>query len=319
MAESKKPVQDSKTNPKETDRKESSWLSDNILWGGVFLLIGLLLLLSNLEIVNVQWGEIWKLWPVLIILVGLSVLSLRGWVAGVVYGAAAIAVVALVWATLTGVVSSPSHTSTSEAFSISRSGGAEKLKVGLKAGGSSLNITSADGSAAVEGTSRTNGIELETKSTVEGDTMTVMLAQKRDEFWMLPGPFGEMDVRLNKDLPTDLEIDAGASKINADFSAVKLRSLLIDSGASSIDLKLGDRLDSSDVTIDTGASSVSIRVPESSGVRIAFDAGLSSKDLPSGYEKLDDKTYQSANYNSADKKITITVDMGVSSFKLSAY
>lgn len=318
MAQKKKTTEENAAN-KPVGEPTLRSLSSDLLWGGMFLLAGVLLLLGSLGVINIYLSEIWRLWPIIIIMVGLSILSLRGWAAVAVYGVSALVIGALVFVTLTGALKNDDDISR-ETFNItSESDDIQNMALSIEAGAGSINVSSADSGTMAEGESRGSNTQLRTNVTTDGETQKVRLSQRRDGGWMGPGSFSNLDIRLNKDLPTDLEIDAGASSINADLSDIKLRSLLVDSGASSIDLKLGDKLDNSEITIDTGASSVSVRVPRDSGIKLVLDAGLSSRDLPSDYEKLDDKTYQSSNYDDADKKITINVDMGISSFKLSTY
>lgn len=64
--------------------KTRSVLVGTIFWGFAFILFGVLLLLSNLKVVDVNFMNLWQLWPVMIIGVGISMLSLRGWLAGLV-------------------------------------------------------------------------------------------------------------------------------------------------------------------------------------------------------------------------------------------
>lgn len=314
MTESKK------TTDKSAEKKSYDWLSGNLLWGGLFMLAGLLLLLANLGVVSVAWGEIWKLWPLIIIIFGLSVLSLKGWVAGVVYGLSAVLILGLAWVALTGNLQSSHSGVVSDQFSVSRANDEVKsLGVNIKSGASSLEVASHSDDAMVSGTIESRLSDLKHESVVEGDKQTISLSQERNWRWLTPGSFNKLDVFLNQQIPTRLNIDAGASSIDADLSDVMLESVSVDSGASSIKLRLGDKHNDTDVEIDTGVSSVTIYVPESSGVKLLLDAGLSSKEVPSDFEKVDDETYQSPGYADATHKVNITVDMGVSSFKLLTY
>lgn len=306
----------------ETTSKKSyaSWVTSNLLWGGSFLLVGALLLLSNLGIVDVHWREAWRLWPILIILAGLSILSLRGWVAIVVYGIAGLVIVALVWATLMGAISYDNGSSTAETFTIGKENSDIKnVGLNITSGPGTLSVSSTNSSNVTEGESRGMHTEFSSEVRSDGDKQTVKLTQSRGAGWFMPGSVSDLDIRINKDLPTDLEIEAGASDINADLSDIKLQSLLMDTGASSIDLKLGNELDNTVATIRTGASSVVVRVPNNSGIRLNLNDELSSKDLPDGYRQTDDNTYTSPNYNKTSKKITIDVDSEVSSFVLKEY
>jgi hypothetical protein len=103
--------------------------------------------------------------------------------------------------------------------------------------------------------------------------------------------------------------------MNMDLSDLQLTKLDIDTGASSLDLILGDKVDQANISIEAGASSLDITVPKTVGVRVNIDAGLSSKNL-NDLEKVDDNTYQSEGYDEAEKKADINLDIGVSSLNV---
>lgn len=310
--------------PKLTDKSSQDtscdWLSSNLLWGGLLLLLGVLLLLGNLGLVAIDWSSIWKLWPVVVIIFGLSILSLKGRVAAVVYGIAAVVIIGLTWATLTGSLSDRNSGVTSDEFTISREHrDIERLEAVIDVGASSLDIAAHDGAEMVNGRIESRLADLKHDSSVDGNMQTVKLSQERNWQFLGSGSINDIDVRFSRQVPLRLEVDAGASSIDADMSDLMLESLKIDSGASSIKLRLGDKLAQSEVSIDTGVSTVTLQVPQTVGVKLNLDAGLSSRELPSDFEQTGDKTYQSADYDEAERTVTITIDMGVSSFKLVTY
>lgn len=324
MADKKQPKSKQTSEPVDqpTGQTEESnnWLNGNLLWGGLFMLAGLLFLLGNLGLVSIAWGELWKLWPILIIIAGLSILKLRGWVAVTVYGLAILLVIGLVWVTLTGNLSSQQTAVVSSDFSVNQTrDDIERSVVKIDLGGSDLNVGSHGGDQLVRGAIDSRLSDLKYQSSVDDTTQTVNLSQERNWSLFDGGSLNKIDIELSERLRTRLHVDAGASSIDADLSAVMLESVAIDSGASTIKLKLGDKLDMTDVDIDTGVSVVSIYVPKDSGVKLLLEAGLTSQQLPEGLERVDDNKYQSIGFAEADKKINLTVDIGVSTFKLITY
>lgn len=333
MAEPKKTAKTKQSSTKATQRPAArpvaqepaskdpwGWLNGSLLWGVFFIFAGLLFLLANLGVVDIEWREAWKLWPVVIIIVGLSIMSLRGWLSALVYGVSAILIASLVWITLTGGLKTAETELIQNDFSISReSDDVKRLDVNIETGASTLDISSHNGDEMVVGKIESRVSDLEASTELDGDVQEVTLSQKRNVRLFGPGPLNELSVRLNKQLPISLSIDSGASKIEADLSEVMLESLDVDSGASLLELRLGDKHDRTDVKIDTGVSSVTLYVPEDSGVRLTVDSGLSSRDLPDGFKETGKDTYESANYRDAKNKIVINLDMGVSSFKLINY
>lgn len=289
-----------------------------LIWGALLVAVGVVLLLDNLGVVDISLLSLWKLWPVLIVVTGLSILSLKGWLAGLVYGLTAVAIAVLTWFVLTSPVE-VGETKTSDSFSINKpSSTVKQLDLTINSGAGTLNIGSHDNGDLVRGELKDDRAELKQTSSVDGDRQIVDLSIDKD--WALFGSNqSQFNVDIGRNIPTNIHIKSGASKVDADLSSVALKSLNIDSGASSIDVKLGSKLDESKIDIDSGASSADILVPASAGVKLTFNGGLSSRHLPSDYQDIDSNVYQSANFDKADKKIIINVDMGVSSFKLSTY
>jgi hypothetical protein len=80
-------------------------------------------------------------------------------------------------------------------------------------------------------------------------------------------------------------------------------------------LALGDIPALTRLTIDGGASSFNISLPEGVGAKITIDAGLSSKNFPN-FKKIDENNYETENYSTAQKKIDMDLDVGVSSINL---
>lgn len=290
-----------------------------LVWGTLFIAIGLLLLLANLDIITIRLANLWQLWPALIIIAGLSILSLRGWLGRIVYVLAAVMIAVLAWVAVTGGVGDERVQATGE-FSInSRSKEIESLALEVKSGAGSIDIDGTSNQDLVTGSFNSDVAKLSQTVEVDGNKQSVKLALNRLPGWAKSSAKNPLSLKINKQMPLEMIIDAGASNIDADFSEMSLRSLTIDSGASSIDAKLGSKLKESRVLIDTGVSSVKLSVPKDAGVRLKVDSGLSLKDLPDNFTESEKKVYLSDNYNKATNKIDIEIDMGVSSFELRTY
>lgn len=131
--------------------------------------------------------------------------------------------------------------------------------------------------------------------------------------------FGEVVVKLNESPLWDMQMDFGAGAADFDLTRYAVKTLKVEAGAASLDLRLGDRAAQSDVKISSGMASVKIRVPKSVGVKITTDGGLNSTDIDDDFEKVGGSTYLSPNYNASTKKITIRYDGGLSSLNISRY
>ena len=116
----------------------------------------------------------------------------------------------------------------------------------------------------------------------------------------------------------NIEMGIGAGELDFDFSNYKVKKLEIETGAASIDIKLGDKQDKVDIDIESGVASVKIKVPESVGCEIKMDGALNSKDFDN-FEKIKDGVWQTKGFDKATKKICLNVDSGLSSLKVDRY
>ena len=89
-------------------------------------------------------------------------------------------------------------------------------------------------------------------------------------------------------------------------------------GAASLKAKLGSLTDELKFILDAGASSIEIWIPETSGCEIRTDGALSSKNFDD-FRKIRSDYYRTDNFESAEKKIYLELDSGVSSLKVKRY
>ena len=125
-------------------------------------------------------------------------------------------------------------------------------------------------------------------------------------------------IRLNPETEWELQFDVGAAKANFDLSPYKVRKVEFNGGASSVELKLGDRSELTDVDIETGVSSIRILVPSTVDCEVRTDASLTSKEFE-GLSKIGPGVWRSQEYGSKSGKLTINIDAGVSSIHISQY
>lgn len=127
-----------------------------------------------------------------------------------------------------------------------------------------------------------------------------------------------VDVHLNTKPIWSMDVALGAGQGDLDLSAYAVRDLKLAAGAAELDLKLGAKVDQTDVKLDVGAASVTVRVPKEVGCRIKKDGALN-------VEQFDDFTsvgggeFVSPGYDSAQKKMMIRFDGGISHFKVVRY
>lgn len=115
-------------------------------------------------------------------------------------------------------------------------------------------------------------------------------------------------LKLNNRIIYDLSIKTGAINTDCNLSGFKVEKLFIESGASNINLVL-PKYDSK-IIIKTGVSNIDIAIPKNVGATVSIDSGIATKNLDD-FIKLNGK-YISNNYNTAEFKLDMEIDCGVS-------
>ena len=304
------------------EKKSKNWNIGAMFWGLLFVLIGVLLLLNNFGIIEVNLSNIWQLWPVLIIGIGLSVLSPRGWLWGIISIILTIAMLGLV---AFAVIDNPTYRdlrgwSNQDTKKLSDDAAkAAKIDITIDTPATSLSLYSSDSRRGVEAIQQSKSTNLNIDAETRGDTRYVRIdSEPSRRFRFRGGAANSLDIDLTRKLPVSLSIDTGAASVSGDLSQVKLKSLNIDTGASSIDLKLGAIEPRQEVVLDAGASKLAFKIPKSVGVRVESSGGLKSTSFE-GIEKVSDSVYESKGFADSEKQITIRADLGVSRFEISRY
>ena len=166
-----------------------------------------------------------------------------------------------------------------------------------------------------------NGYTLEEETNTENKVINFSMKDKKARDFN----FGE-EYKINNNVLLKLstspiwniEMGIGAGELDFDFSNYKVKKLEIETGAASIDIKLGDKQDKVDIDIESGVASVKIKVPESVGCEIKMDGALNAKDFDN-FEKIKDGVWQTKGFDNATKKIYLNVDSGLSSLKVDRY
>ncbi len=116
----------------------------------------------------------------------------------------------------------------------------------------------------------------------------------------------------------ELRFEAGASSVKATkLGNANFRECSFDGGAASLDLDFrGDYRGASDISVTVGMGSADIVLPKGVPCRIeGADAGfLSSVDIHGGdLDKLSDDVYESPDFDKAEVRIVLRLDVGVGS------
>jgi hypothetical protein len=292
-------------------------------WGTFFVVIGLLLLLANTDYIRVDWSLSWKFWPLILVFWGLSKFTEnRGAKAvfatlnGIILACIVFGFFTFQWffgptddsepARYTQHLSEP-YDSSIERASFTFHGGAGRFVM--------QNTTENLADAQTE--SGFGQYELD-KSTEDGTADVVLSMRDQRRFRFFGRIRNEADIQLNAKPAWEMRFEAGASKLDLDLSPYKTERVIIDAGASTIRIRLGDRADETNVRVKTGVSSVRIEVPSSAGCEVYDNSHIGSTDFDN-LSKMSGNRWKSDNFDTAAKKIHVSIDAGVSSIRLRRY
>ncbi|WP_419802922.1 LiaF transmembrane domain-containing protein [Mucilaginibacter sp.] len=321
------------------------------LFTGMFLLgIGILFLLNNFNIISFHWGNLLGLWPILLIISGVNIVFPH-------YnsnGAAAVKV--LVFLALFSLVvyrgvmppdnhfwnrNFNGHTFFNDQNNDDEDGSDNKNVVKTESSGTynepytpqvkvaNLNIRGGGVTYVLQDTTndlfsastQEMGGRFLFSTTASDSGKTINFNTKNNSHSMNwdTDNGNKASIKLNPNPEWNVDISAGASKLDMDFSKFKIRNLRVKGGAASMDFKLGQpTAGNTTVEVATGVSEVSISVPENAACQINSKTGLSSKNFE-GFQSKNDGQYQTAGFDAAPKKIYLNLKGGISDFSVKRY
>lgn len=306
----------------------------HLFWGVLFISIGAFILIDKFFYLNFTWEGIWKLWPVVLILWGISFLFTNPKAKMTIAALSAFFLAFAIFGTVKygtyvfhdgmefTYTDEPDHNDSSYSKSDYKASYDKKFQRSefyFKAGAGSFVVrdTSTDLFFA-----NSYGLNENYSLTSDdrGDHATINFEMKKTKFHL--GGRNKLrnrvEMHFNTDPIWDMNFDVGAASMNFDFTPYKMNSVQINTGAASLNVKLGDKADETHLDIDAGASSINVQIPENAGCEIKADISLSSKEF-NGFTKVSEKLYRTDNFYSSGKKIYMTINSGVSSVKVSRY
>ena len=303
----------------------------NVFWGLSLIIIGSLLVARNIGWIDFDWFNILRLWPLLFILWGLSVLPIRE---SIKVGVLVILLGGATWFVLEYPGAGRYNnfeflinkqfdeedntlTKTQQDFSIPYSDTIESASLNLDAAAGKfiLKDTTSDLLFFYQEGNYTNHYEYLVRRIHHN---AVVKVTERENHVFHNNNHKIVTLKLNDKPVWDINLDAGASAVNYDLSAFKVRKINLDGGAGSFKITVGDKYPNVKIDINAGASSITLRVPKSTGCDLELTAVMSGKHL-SGFKKVNNGHYQTGNYDTAQNKIHLNVDAAVSSFRIERY
>lgn len=253
---------------------------DNLFWGTVLVVVGVLLFLQTQGII----GNIFRyFWPLALILVG-------SWIILNVY-----------WR--------PAH-SEEETFSIPLEA-ARSARFKFSHGAGQIEITG--GAPTGQALVGSSAVGMNRRSHLDGDRLDVQV-EAGPSFVPFLGPSqGIWRFQLTQEIPSTLIVEAGASSVDINLRDVPATRVELKTGASSTNVTVPAR-GASLLEVEAGAASLNVHVPEATAARIRVEEGVSSVNVDTNrFPRLDSGFYQSSGYDTAADRADINIEAGLGS------
>ena len=292
---------------------QPQWRIGRTLIGVILVFFGLVYLGVNLGIFDwTLWTHIWRLWPLLLVALGLSLLVRRRLSRFLVFFFFVFVAIAGLWFLWTQSEFQRLGSYDSQDVQVALEPNTDLAKLDINLPAATVRLSGpADTESLMTGRVETRAFEHVITSERNGSTHTVAISQTGGGAPFV-GTQALVDLQLSARVPLDITAHTGKLDATLDFSSLNVQHLILESGASSLNVMFGNVAARVEVKINVGASSVTLSAPEGVGVHMAFSSGVSSTSL-TGLEKIDENTYASKDFDQSDKQILIDIQSGVSS------
>lgn len=260
------------------------------IWAIILVILGLLLLLSNLNLIGgVTWGVFWGL---VVIAIGLGlILSNRG--------RAAVAAPAVDDnMPLEGAVAARVVVNHGAGRLIIRGGEAPGYLAWGRFGGGVRKT-----GKVVNGTLEAR-LELPPEGWID-----------RTFAWTGTGAI-DWDVTFNSALPLELKLQTGASDQHVDLSLLKLTRFELNTGASSTTIVLPAQAGYTQARIASGAASIKIVVPPTTALRVRSSVGMGSVNVDRNRFPQTGAGFESPGFDAAANRVELSIEGGMASFDI---
>jgi hypothetical protein len=294
-----------------------------LFWGILLVLIGGLFLLNNLAVLDVNWDTIWRLWPMILVFWGLSIIVGKQRTPWYVVVLMVLLIIFMIGAAATTSWFHRDFNFTAgegyqQEFEEPIAPSTQQATFRLQSGAGRFIIRDTTTQLIKASTEVNFGKYVLTREQSDNSAYVTLDFRGRSRGWNFGNTHNRVDVRLNSTPSWTIYLEVGAASGDFDLSPYKVEELRIDAGASSMHVRLGDRSEETRVKVKTGASSTTIEVPESVGCEVQLETALSGKRIR-GFDKISGSRYQTSNFESAKKKISIDVSAGVSQIRVDRY
>jgi hypothetical protein len=248
----------------------------NLFWPVLFVGVGVLLLLSNLEMIKpIDYNILWRLWPVFLVIIGVNLLFGRNnrMLVSLFSGVLALGIVAFLYFSPAIVESLPTPQMVTESFDAPLDG-AESASVNLDFDRGNLTVDALQGGGNLfeavvshneKATFRASGTSNQTIRL----TLNDVGAPQFMNFFSDQQIHGE--IGLAAGIPLDLKIEIGSGNADLNLADLEISKIVANSGSGNLEVTLPSGAFSSD--FGSGSGSLTIGTARNSQLDLKANVG----------------------------------------------
>jgi len=308
-------------------------------WGSAFVTFGVLLLLIKVFKFDFVDSSIHNLWPLIIVLIGINLFNIPIRYKRIVSSANGILFAAVI---ISSIYSAGNKFSkyvgdfdehfnlvefddklSNELFGLGsgiinfeKESKFDFGRIEINAGSGSLMISGSDTSLLTLGTNFESPIVSKTEQLKQVKINVDLDNQTKVHFNDKDVDLGPATMAfIQKNIYWDMEINIGAGNLKLDLSENKINKLDINSGASKIELKLGDVENKSSINFRTGASQLVIWVPDKIDFEVVTNSFIHTT-LQTDFIVKENGNYAPKVTRKNMPKVIINIESGISKLDL---
>lgn len=293
-------------------------------WGVLFVLVGGLLLLNNMDVLAWWvWADILSLWPLILIAIGVEKIFTKSRAQVIAYLAPVALAAVVVWVAFDGFDSGDfqlTRRGDSYRYAIDTDSDAERISavfelddidMQLKSTGTRLFRSRSSGWKSVP------GVDYDLDDGIARLEITPRIGRLpgwiRIDNWHRSG---DWDIYLSDALPVDLTCYGDRADMTLDCRNIHLEDLTVDSRRGDIRVQVGTLSDAVKIRLEGQDADFRIVVPEAGGVRVSG----ADNSLSSFFERiglvLSDGVFETAGYDTLTPKVELDISPDITRFSL---
>lgn len=292
-------------------------------WGMLLVLLGVILLLQNLDAINNNfWADLVLYFPILLIAIGLEKIFTKTKAQYVAYATTVLIFAGGLWIVLSGSRGGTDDSFFSEtSYSIPNEGKVNSLHAVIDLGQGNLTVRDAS-DQLFDGQFREFTVKPEISFTTEGEEGVLKLIGKTKR-WLGGMVRIETDdsndwfLSFSNSLPLTLECTGEESDVHLNLATTPVKRVKVQVNDGAVYLKIGATEPEVAVTVEGENSELRLRVPENAGLKVT---GVEDETYLSRFNLVRrNGSFISEGFDTLSNKIQVDLDDRLSSLNIDYY